>query len=305
MHDTLARDWSGILGEMSIKTIQRTAPAKVNLSLSVGMQNEQGMHPVVSKAVCVAFSDDIEVTRLEEDDLSRYAILWHEEAKRKTPIDWLVTNDLAVRGHRMLEAAAGKPLPVQMKLQKRIPIGGGLGGGSSDAAAMLMATSELFELDFDLVAIGANLGSDIPFLLMGGSAIVTGIGESIESHDVDELNLVLIMPEYGCPTGEVFDAYDELDGGDIDESRVRNGEVFNDLMEAACSVAGELADDIKRLTELLGCEIHLSGSGSTMFCICNNAMHADEIARTIESQSDLVAIATHTCRNKEKLESTT
>jgi 4-diphosphocytidyl-2-C-methyl-D-erythritol kinase len=305
MHDTLARDWSGILGEMPIKTIQRTAPAKVNLSLSVGMQNKQGMHPVVSKAVCVAFSDDIEVTRLEEDDLSRYAILWHEDAKRKSPIDWLVTNDLAVRAHRMLEAAAGTALPVQMKLQKRIPIGGGLGGGSSDAAAMLLATSELFDLDFDLVAMGANLGSDIPFLLMGGSAIVTGLGESVESHDVDELNVVLIMPEYGCPTGEVFDAYDELGGGDIDESRVRNGEIFNDLMKAACSVASELADDMKRLTELLGFEIRLSGSGSTMFCICNNATHADEIATTIESQTDLVAIATHTCMNKEKLESTT
>ncbi len=301
----LARDWSGILGEMSIKTIQRMAPAKVNLSLSVGTQNTQGLHPVVSKAVCVAFSDDIEVTRLEEGDLSRYAILWHEDAKRKSPIDWSVTNDLAVRAHRMLEAAAGKPLPVQMKLQKRIPIGGGLGGGSSDAAAMLLATSELFELDFDLVAIATDLGSDTPFLLTGGSAIVTDLGESIESQDVDELHLVLIMPEYGCPTGEVFDAFDELDVGDLDESRVRSGEIFNDLMEAACSVASELADDMKRLTELLECEIHLSGSGSTMFCICNNATQADEIAITIESQTDLVAIATHTCMNKEELESTT
>jgi 4-diphosphocytidyl-2C-methyl-D-erythritol kinase len=130
------------------------------------------------------------------------------------------------------------------------------------------------------------------------------LGESIEPFNVDELHLVLIMPPYGCPTGEVFDAYDELGGGEIDELRVRNGEVFNDLMEAACSVASELADDMKRLTELLGCDIHLSGSGSTMFCICNNATHADEIARTIESQTDLVAIATRTCRNKEKLEST-
>ena len=115
MHDTLAVAWSGILGEMSINTIQRTAPAKINLSLSVGTQNTQGMHPVVSRAVCVAFSDDIEITRLEAGDLSRYAIMWHNDAKRKSPIDWSVTNDLAVRAHRLLEAEAGKPLPVQMK----------------------------------------------------------------------------------------------------------------------------------------------------------------------------------------------
>ena len=93
--------------------------------------------------------------------------------------------------------------------------------------------------------------------------------------------------------------------GDLDELRVRNGEVFNDLMEAACSVASKLADDMKRLSELLECEIHLSGSGSTMFCICNNATQAAEIAITIESQTELVAIATNTSINKEELESTT
>ena len=302
MHDTLAVVWSGILGEMSINTIQRTAPAKINLSLSVGTKNTQGMHPVVSRAVCVAFSDDIEITRLEAGDLSRYAIMWHNDAKRKSPIDWSVTNDLAVRAHRLLEAEAGKPLPVQMKLQKRIPVGGGLGGGSSDAAAMLLATSELFDLEFDLAGIGANLGSDIPFLLTGGSAIVSGLGESIESQDADELHLVLIMPAYGCPTGEVFDAYDELGGGLLDELRVRDGDVFNDLFNAACIVADELAKDAARLTELVECKIHLSGSGSTMFCICNNAIEADEIATSIELKTDLAAVATRTCLKNEELE---
>ncbi|MEE2912588.1 MAG: hypothetical protein VX436_02150 [Planctomycetota bacterium] len=290
---------------MSTKIIERQAPAKVNLSLSVGPQDSQGMHPLISKAICVSLTDDLEITRLEDGDLSRYAILWHDDAKRKSAIDWPVTNDLAVRAHRLLEAEAGKPLPVQMKLQKRIPVGGGLGGGSSDAAAMMIATSELFDLDFDLAHIGASLGSDIPFLLSGGTAIVAGFGEVIEPQVQEELYLTLIMPKYGCPTGEVFDAYDDLGGGSIDETRVRDGEIFNDLYDAACSVASKLVDDMKRLTELLECEIHLSGSGSTMFCICNNATQAAEVAITIESQTELVAIATNTCINKEELESTT
>jgi 4-diphosphocytidyl-2-C-methyl-D-erythritol kinase len=287
---------------MSTDTIKRFAPAKVNLSLSVGSPNAQGMHSIVSWAVCVAFSDEIEVTRLEDGDLSRYAILWHEDAVRKTPIDWSITNDLAVRAHRMLEAEAGSPLPVQMKLQKRIPVGGGLGGGSSDAAAMLQATAELFDLEVDLHAIGSNLGSDIPFLLSGGSAIVRGFGESIEHIEEDELHLVLILPTYGCPTGEVYDAYDELGGGSLDESRVKDGDVFNDLFDAACSVAEELANDASKVKELVDCDIHLSGSGSTMFCICNNAERAEEIAESIGAQTDLVAVATHTCVHKEELE---
>jgi len=295
MHDTLAVDWSGILGEMSSSNVQIQAPSKINLSLSVGAPNADGMHPIVSKMVCLHYGDDLEVTRLDDGDLSRYAIFWHDDAKRKSPIDWPITNDLGVRAHRMLEAEVGHSLPVQMKLQKRIPVGGGLGGGSSDAAAMLTAIAELFELDLDLATIGASLGSDVPFLISGGSAIVSGVGEQVEPVNDDQRHLVIVIPDYGCPTGEVYDAFDVIGGGEIDLERVCNGELFNDLFDAACTVAGQLAEDYSTVRMVAEDDVHLSGSGSSMFVICDNAAHADALAQSIEESTTLVAIATHTC----------
>ena len=139
-------------------TILKMAPAKLNLALSVGPPNGQGLHPICSWMVTVDLSDELLVTRLEPDRLSRYAILWHPEAKRQTEIDWSITTDLAVRAHLALEAHVERRLPVQLKLEKRIPVGGGLGGGSSDAATMLLALNELFELGLssaELAEIGA------------------------------------------------------------------------------------------------------------------------------------------------------
>ncbi len=166
---------------MDFEKVHIKAPAKINLSLSVEPPRDDGMHTIRSKMARIALFDDLELTRLDAHALSRYAILWHDDAPKRTDIDWPVTSDLAVRAHRMLEEVAGRSLPVQMKLEKRIPVGGGLGGGSADAAAMMLATIELFDLKLDAHAIASNLGSDIPYLLHGGAGIVRGVGENIEN----------------------------------------------------------------------------------------------------------------------------
>jgi hypothetical protein len=99
-----------------------------------------------------------------------------------------------------------------MKLEKRIPVGGGLGGGSSNAAAMLRGIVELFDLEVphaDLVEIARSLGSDVPFLLRGGSAIVEGLGERLEHHDhLPDVHAVLAFPAAACPTGAIYGKFD-------------------------------------------------------------------------------------------------
>ena len=274
---------------MSQEQVHISAFAKVNRTLFVGEPLESGMHPIKSHMVRIVLADELEVSRLDNHALSRYAILWHDEAPKQTDIDWSVTTDLAVRAHLLLEQKVGHPLPVQMKLEKRIPVGGGLGGGSADAAAMLRATIELFELKINPLDIALELGSDVPFFLHESSAIVHGLGDRVEPQPHKELHFALIIPDYSCSTAEVYKAFDSLQN--------QNENNQNDLLAAACIVEPRLSKDLQVLNSCTNEEIYLSGSGSTMFAICDNAEHAIEVVKQIESETGIVAIATHTCEN--------
>ncbi len=287
-------------------SIALQAPAKLNLALSVGPPVQPGgMHPICSWMVTVDLFDDLLVTRLPEDRLSRYAILWHKDAKRRSAIDWPTAKDLAVRAHLALERRAGRHLPVQLKLEKRIPVGGGLGGGSSDAAAMLRAVDRLFDLRLGagiLREAAAELGSDVPFLVSGGSAIVEGCGGELTLHDsVREIHAVLAFPEAACPTGRVYGAYDELGPRTLraeavralaaDPAGPRAQVLFNDLAEAAMRVAPSLAGDLARLGRLAERPARISGSGSSLFVLCDDAMHAEALAAAVEETLALPAVA--------------
>ncbi|MGD9691470.1 MAG: 4-(cytidine 5'-diphospho)-2-C-methyl-D-erythritol kinase [Phycisphaerales bacterium] len=212
----------------------RHSYAKLNLALAVSPPlpagDRAGWHEITSWFVPVSLHDTLTVTRLEDDRLSRYAILWAEDAARTSPIDWSITKDLAVRAHRALEAHAGRTLPVQMKLEKRIPVGGGLGGGSSNAGAMLLATRTLFARETetaDLPSIGGSLGSDVPYFVGGqeesggetrapGAALVEGFGDRLErtppvhAASGEPVWATLIFPSIGCPTPGVYRAFDAI-----------------------------------------------------------------------------------------------
>lgn len=294
--------------------LTRLAPAKLNLALSVGPPRADGMHPICSWMMTVTLFDELLLTRLEEDRFSRYAILWHPEAKRTSDIDWSITSDLAVRAHLALEHRVGRRLPVQLKLEKRIPVGGGLGGGSSNAAAMLLGLNELFSLELeldDLAAVGATLGSDIPFLIYGGSAIVSGFGERIERHpSAAQLHAVLAFPDAQCPTGRVYRVFDEmasLGTPSLREDAVqnlaascRNGggprpdALFNDLARAAIRTAPELDDAIAQISALAERPAHVTGSGASLFIVCDDALHAEALASAIERKLNIPAVAVET-----------
>lgn len=301
------------------RSVSYQAPAKLNLALSVGPPIRDagpasGMHPICSWMVTVDFFDELHLTRLEDDRLSRYAILWHADAKRRSEINWSIKKDLAVRAHLALQSHVGRTLPVQLKLEKRIPVGGGLGGGSSDAAAMLRAVNDLFDLTLsldELSEIGATLGSDVPFLLHGGSAVVEGLGETITRHappanGENPAHVVLIFPEASCPTAAVYGRFDEtmsangkakLRSGDVAAlasgglSHLRPDSPFNDLANAAMLTAPQLRDDLASVSELAQRPAHITGSGSSLFVICDDEPHAAALAQSIEARLKLPAAA--------------
>jgi len=283
--------------------VTRKAPAKVNLALSVGRaRDEDGYHPICSWMTRIDLADDLEVTRLEDDYLSRYAILWKPDAPKKTPIDWSITKDLAVRAHQLLEREAGRSLPVQLKLEKRIPVGAGLGGGSSDAAAMMLAVRDLFDLDVTddrLTDLAMELGSDIAYFLTDGPAIVEGLGETITPSPPVAACMALVIPDFGCHTGAVYRQFDAKPRGDVDTDRVRalaNGgsidpeALFNDLEDPALAVAPDLEalmDAVEKAAD--GRRAHITGSGSGIFVLCDGRRDAGRIARELDGCAEAIA----------------
>ncbi len=265
------------------------------------------MHPICTWMVSIDLCDELAVTRLESDRLSRYAIVWHADAKRQSDIDWPITRDLAVRAHLALEQHTDSRLPVQLKLEKRIPVAGGLGGGSSDAAAMLRAVNELYELGLSLGKLqefAAGLGSDVPFFVAGGSAVVQGLGDEIEHHErAPQLHAVIAFPDAMCPTGHVYSALDEGSPGPMRAEEVKAlirlsgtstlppDAPFNDLAQPAVRVAPELESHLAKLTALAERPAHVAGSGSSLFVICDDALHAQHLAEAIEQRLDLPAVA--------------
>jgi 4-diphosphocytidyl-2-C-methyl-D-erythritol kinase len=297
--------------DMTISSLTIPAPAKLNLALSVGpRQAESGLHAVCSWMVTVSLADELTVLPLPSDRLSRYAIMWHEEARRRTDIDWPITRDLAGRAHLALERHVGRRLPLQLRLNKRIPVGAGLGGGSSNAAAMLRAVNELFALGLslqELAAIGQQIGSDVPFLVHGGSAVVSGVGDRIDLQTrMPELQAVLVLPDVTCPTAEGYRIFDGLPGGGLREAEVAalagrwslgSGPqtLFNDLADAALEVAPALRALRDELSSLSDRPAHVTGSGSALFLLCDDALHAQTLAAAIEKriQTPAVAVSAH------------
>ena len=285
-------------------TIAVEPPAKLNLALTVGPRDGRGMHPICSWMVTISLCDLMVITRLPENRPSRYAIGWRADAPRPREIDWPTASDLAVRAHLAIQRHVQRPLPVQLKLDKRIPVGSGLGGGSSDAAATLRVVDELFELgltDDALRGIAAGLGSDVPFFVGGGSAIVHGFGERVDTLDeAPPLHAVVVFPDAACPTGEVYRVFDgRADGAALRADLVhalatrpvRPDGIFNDLAAAAIDVVPALAELLRRLAELAERPAHVAGSGSSLFVLCDDDQHAERLAALVRDRLEVPAVA--------------
>lgn len=294
-------------------TLAVRAPAKLNLALAVGPPRpEDGYHPICSWMATIDLADELLLTRLEDDRLSRYAILWHDEAPVRSDINWSITRDLAVRAHLLLEQTVGRSLPVQLKLEKRIPVGSGLGGGSADAACVLIATRQLFELDIDdhtLITLAHQLGSDVPFFVRAAlqsahsnAAVISGLGETIDDAPALRAAGVLILPSFGCSTPSVYRAFDAHPiATDHDAFAARTTRVhelaaaqpqwqhhlFNDLANPAQAIAPPLRDIIASATDIADQPAHLTGSGSACFIVLEPSLASQQLALLNDLDAEL------------------
>ncbi|MCC5785325.1 MAG: hypothetical protein JJU33_01335 [Phycisphaerales bacterium] len=296
-------------------THRARAYAKVNLALAVGppvtgQGPKAGWHRIASWMHAIDLSDDIEAEPVAGDAKrnapEHFDLRWADDAPLHAgePLGWPVEHDLIFKAIEALQQATGKALPTRIRLRKRIPDGGGLGGGSADAAAALRLTARAHAISLteqEFAEIAAAIGSDVAYFLDAESgadapprpAIVDGFGDRIKRLGRCQADLLLILPPFGCATGAVYKDYDEhmrrdrrgFDRKGIEEASATGAPetdlCMNDLTHAAIRVEPRLAGIIERAEAVAGADrVRMSGSGSTLFVLVE-ANGADAIEREL------------------------
>jgi 4-diphosphocytidyl-2-C-methyl-D-erythritol kinase len=249
--------------------VRATAFAKVTLALRVLGRRDDGYHELDALTVSIGQPQDVLEARVVSEPGVRIDLPDQDPA---VPVG---DDNLAARAaDRILTRAGRQALGVHLTLRKRIPVGGGLGGGSADAAATLVAVRRLLELELDdaaLLTIGAELGSDVPFCLRGGAARVRGRGERLEPASVPlGLPLLVVIAPFGLRTPDVYRAWDELEGPRVARTVAPPGSLAgvadvlgNDLEPAAEALEPRLADFRASVEAAAGRPALLAGSGSS------------------------------------------
>jgi 4-diphosphocytidyl-2-C-methyl-D-erythritol kinase len=267
-------------------------PAKINLHLGVGPLRTDGYHELSTVYHAISLFD--ELTARSGDTLT---LTMEGEGAGELALD---DSNLIIRAVRALAARARVPAHARLHLRKTIPLAGGLAGGSADAAAALVACDLLWGTGFSrdqLAEIGAELGSDVPFLLHGGTALGTGHGETVSPilARPTTWHWVVAIADGGLSTPAVYRELDRLrdtpwppaalDSPDelMAALRQRDPEVFgaalaNDLQPAALSLRPALADVLKAGCDAGAVTGIVSGSGPTCVFLATDGAHAERVA---------------------------
>jgi len=267
------------------------APAKINLELRVGVPRADGFHELATVFHAVSLFDDVTATEREEG----ITVTVEGMQADLVPLDG---SNLAVRAARLLAERTGIEAGVHLHVHKGIPVAGGMAGGSADAAATLVACDILWRCGLsrdELVTLAGELGSDVPFALLGGTAIGTGRGERLTPALArGDYHWVLAVADHGLSTPAVYAEADRLRAERVlPEPRVsdqlmqalRAGDpaalgrvLVNDLQPAACSLAPTLRRTLTvgRQAGALGGLV--SGSGPTVAFLARDTEHALDVA---------------------------
>ncbi|MDY6914064.1 MAG: 4-(cytidine 5'-diphospho)-2-C-methyl-D-erythritol kinase [Planctomycetota bacterium] len=251
------------------------APAKINLNLLAGPAGSDGFHPLDSLVAKVTLYDRID---LQPRDDGR--IIFSCNGADCGPDE----QNLALRAAKLLVAHTDSPIPgVEVALKKHIPPGAGLGGGSSDAAAVLAGLNEMWNLQLaesELGRLAIRLGSDVPLFLGPPAARMTGRGELLSPVDLHPFLAVLYLPAFACNTAEVYRAFNRKAGERLRQLKLDvlvaeppsqwRSMLVNQLAAPAMDVCAGLREEMQRLSAAGQLPVCLSGSGSAMFILCDD-----------------------------------
>lgn len=256
------------------------APAKLNLFLHITGRREDGYHLLQSVFQLIDHCDHLDFEVRKDGAIHRInAIAGVPEQ-----------SDLVVKAAHLLQQHCKINLGVDIYLHKRLPMGGGVGGGSSDAATTLMALNHLWQCQLNkqqLMQLGLQLGADVPFFIFGQNAFVEGIGEQMQAVTTPEQWFVVIEPGVHVPTPTIFSAKELTRNTKpvriTDFSNAAKVEWKNDLQAVACALHPEIANAISWLKqfELNQGDAKMTGSGSCVFCAFPNEDAAKKVLQQV------------------------
>lgn len=287
------------------RIIRASAPAKVNLVFEVGQLEADGYHSVNSLFLALELREELTLVKGEAG--TGISIYVHGDSLPEAHINAVPTDqsNLVHKTAVLFAQKLGKQIPdLQIDIRKRIPVAGGMAGGSADAAAMLVAMNEFMHLEHgtpnltieELAAIGAELGSDVPFCLYGGMAIGTGRGEVITALTdlAFETNWLLCASSKGLSTPTVYAAFDEMgshtvftdltDASAIASVHELGQQMTNDLEQAAFRLMPSLSELVDQLEQLGAIRAMVSGSGPTIAALFDSEAKAIEVSNLLKSQ---------------------
>ena len=260
------------------------APAKLNLFLHITGRRADGYHLLQSVFQLIDFADQLQFALRDDGQIHRIT-----DVPGVAPED-----DLMIRAARLLEAAAsarGISVPgVEIEIDKQLPMGGGLGGGSSDAATTLIALNQFWQTGLskaDLMQLGLRLGADVPFFLFGGNAFVEGIGEQLTPLITPQTWFVIVHPGVAVPTPLIFGAADlTRDTKAVKMSDFSAGPLGfgrNDLQAVAARAFPAVADALKWLSDFGAAR--MTGSGACVFVAVASESQAEMICQSVPAGS--------------------
>lgn len=245
------------------------APAKLNLFLHVVGRRADGYHLLQTAFRLLDWGDTLRFRRRDDGDIVRMSVV-----PGVPPED-----DLVVRAARRLQAEAGVSCGVDIWVDKVLPMGGGLGGGSSDAATTLLALNRLWQLDWTrerLQALSLGLGADVPFFVFGRDAFAEGVGEALVPMAVPPAWYVVLAPGVSVPTAEIFSAKELTRSTEIIKMPdFAMHTTRNDLQPVVCDRYPQVAQAIDWLSQYASAR--MTGSGACVFAPMRDETQARQV----------------------------
>ena len=249
------------------------APAKLNLFLHVTGRRADGYHTLQTVFQFLDYGDELEISPREDGLVCR----------TQGPASLTAEDDICVKAAHALQDAAGCRLGADLALDKRLPIGGGLGGGSSDAATVLLALNRLWRLDWPLerlAALGLTLGADVPVFVHGQAAWAEGVGEILTPITPPEPWYVVLTPECAVSTSEIFsDPALKRDAKPATRADFEAGRLGNDCLPVVRARYPMVAEVLDWLGQFGAAR--LTGTGSSVFAAYHSREEAVAVGRKL------------------------